>query len=183
MIVNLQNIKGHCYKLLIYGKDGHFLQHRDTQKLDGMFATLIIQLPCKYEVVDNKPILTVKHKDYVYNYYFGSNTDTIKQNNYDCEYNIYYAAHYCDLMHEINKIKSGIRMAVTYNICWEGPKNIMPSISNIDKIATDIDNVLKSWDPTDRCPIAIKLDHLYTDMSYPQTVNALKLMILPKCIV
>ena len=110
---NVKYVHGYPYKLLIYQKDGHFIQHRDTQKADGMFATLIIQLPSKYKVIDNKPILTVKHKDDVYNYYFGTNKT-------DCEYNIYYAAHYCDLVHKINRIKSGVRISITYNICWEG---------------------------------------------------------------
>ena len=56
-----------------------------------MFATLIIQLPSKYEVVDDKPVLTVKHKDDIYKYYFGASKD--KERDYDCQYNVYYAAH------------------------------------------------------------------------------------------
>eukprot|EP01084_Bolivina_argentea_P010807 20148_1 len=60
---SLENIQAHCYKLLIYEKDGHFVEHRDTQKIDGMFATLIIQLPCNYKNIGNKPTLIIKHKN------------------------------------------------------------------------------------------------------------------------
>ena len=33
------------YKLLLYGPGGHFAMHKDTEKEEGMFATLVIQLP------------------------------------------------------------------------------------------------------------------------------------------
>lgn len=33
------------YKLLIYGPGDHFVAHRDTEKDDGMFATLVLSLP------------------------------------------------------------------------------------------------------------------------------------------
>ena len=162
-------VKGHCYKLSIYGEDADFLEHRDAQKLDGMFATLIIQLPCKYEVVDDKPIFSVKHIDYVYEHFFGSSKD--------CRYNIYYAAHYCGLAHKINKIKHGIYLSVTYNICWEGPRNIMPSryVSNIERVTAAIDNVFKFWDRNEKCAIGIKLEHLYSNNELSaKGINALK---------
>lgn len=42
-------VSAHPYKLLVYGKGGHFKPHRDTEKLDAMFATLIIALPSEHE--------------------------------------------------------------------------------------------------------------------------------------
>jgi hypothetical protein len=36
------------YKLLVYDRDGFFLAHRDTEKTDGMFGTLVVTLPSKY---------------------------------------------------------------------------------------------------------------------------------------
>jgi len=36
------------YKLVLYEKGGFFLPHRDTEKVNGMFATLVIQLPAEY---------------------------------------------------------------------------------------------------------------------------------------
>lgn len=33
------------YKLLIYGPGGHFKAHRDTEKLDAMFGSLIVTPP------------------------------------------------------------------------------------------------------------------------------------------
>ena len=48
----------HLYKLLLYETGGFFKPHRDTEKEDKMFATLIIQLPTEHEGGQ----LLVKHK-------------------------------------------------------------------------------------------------------------------------
>ncbi|MEM6931728.1 MAG: hypothetical protein AAF602_32655, partial [Myxococcota bacterium] len=37
------------YKLLIYPPGGHFEAHRDTEKAEGMFATLVVVLPNPFE--------------------------------------------------------------------------------------------------------------------------------------
>jgi hypothetical protein len=37
------------YKLLVYGEGGHFVKHQDTEKEDGMVATLVIQPPSLHE--------------------------------------------------------------------------------------------------------------------------------------
>ncbi|EEY69711.1 uncharacterized protein PITG_06187 [Phytophthora infestans T30-4] len=37
------------YKLLVYGEGGHFLKHQDTEKEDGMIATLVVQPPSTHE--------------------------------------------------------------------------------------------------------------------------------------
>lgn len=36
-------------KLLIYGNGGHFKPHTDTEKIPGMFGTLIIAMPSRHE--------------------------------------------------------------------------------------------------------------------------------------
>ena len=51
-------VVGELYKLLIYPPGGHFEPHRDTEKVKGMFGSLIIQLPSIFE--GGK--LTVTHK-------------------------------------------------------------------------------------------------------------------------
>ncbi|ETI35849.1 hypothetical protein F441_17769 [Phytophthora nicotianae CJ01A1] len=37
------------YKMLVYGEGGHFVKHQDTEKEDGMVATLVVQLPSLHE--------------------------------------------------------------------------------------------------------------------------------------
>lgn len=42
-------VEAELYKLLIYDEGSFFVEHRDTEKRAGMFATLVIVLPCDYE--------------------------------------------------------------------------------------------------------------------------------------
>lgn len=52
-------IHAELYKLLLYEAGGFFAPHRDTEKVEGMFATLVIALPSFHEGGD----LIVRHKD------------------------------------------------------------------------------------------------------------------------
>ncbi len=38
-------VSAELYKLLVYTRDGFFLTHRDTEKVEGMFGTLVLTLP------------------------------------------------------------------------------------------------------------------------------------------
>lgn len=38
------------YKLLMYEPGGHFVKHQDTEKEDGMIATLVLQVPSERAV-------------------------------------------------------------------------------------------------------------------------------------
>jgi len=41
-------VKAELYKLLLYETGGFFKPHRDTEKADKMFATLVVQLPSRF---------------------------------------------------------------------------------------------------------------------------------------
>lgn len=43
-----QRVEARLYKLLVYEKGGHFAIHRDTEKEQGMFASMVLILPCRY---------------------------------------------------------------------------------------------------------------------------------------
>ena len=40
-----EHTSAHLYKLLVYEPGGFFAPHRDTEKVDGMVATLVLSLP------------------------------------------------------------------------------------------------------------------------------------------
>jgi hypothetical protein len=42
-------IEASLYKLLLYEEGCFFARHRDNERLDGMFATLVLELPSEYE--------------------------------------------------------------------------------------------------------------------------------------
>merc|ERR1719285_1156328 len=50
-------VEAKLYKFLVYEKGGMFRKHKDTEKEPGMFATMVVVLPCKFEGGD----LRVEH--------------------------------------------------------------------------------------------------------------------------
>ena len=43
-------VEAELYKLLLYQEGDYFAPHRDTEKTDGMFATMTILLPSQHMV-------------------------------------------------------------------------------------------------------------------------------------
>lgn len=100
-----KQLNAQLYKLLIYPTGGYFVPHRDTEKSDGMIATLTISLPVEGTGGD----LVVQHKD---------REMTVEMNVNDPS-ELAYAAFYADCEHEIKKVRSGHRIALVYNLCLE----------------------------------------------------------------
>lgn len=48
-------VQAQLYKLLMYEKGDHFNTHRDSEKEDGMFATMVLLLPSTYTVRPYQP--------------------------------------------------------------------------------------------------------------------------------
>ena len=86
-------VDAELYKLLLYGEGGHFKAHRDTEKLDAMFGTLIIKLPSRHE----GGILHIRHGDEAVAVNFSD-----PQHTYDFQY----AALFADCEHEVTPVTS-----------------------------------------------------------------------------
>lgn len=89
------------YKLLIYGEGGHFLAHRDTEKLDAMFGTLIIALPSAHE----GGRLFVRHDGREVEVDFSREKHAFQ-----------HAAFFADCEHEVEPVGSGFRCCLVYNL-------------------------------------------------------------------
>lgn len=96
-------VSAHPYKLLIYGKGGHFKAHRDTEKLDAMFGTLIVALPSAHEGGQ----LRVRHE---------GNETVVDFSDPAHRYDFQHAAFFADCEHEVEAVKSGYRCCVVYNL-------------------------------------------------------------------
>ena len=51
--VEPDHVRAELYKVLLYEPGSFFKKHRDTEKADGMFGTLVVQLPSRY-IGENK---------------------------------------------------------------------------------------------------------------------------------
>ena len=93
------------YKLLIYETGGFFSAHRDTEKTDGMVATLTISLPATGGGSGGE--LVVLHRD----------RETVADMNVEEPSELAFAAFYADCTHEIRPVVSGHRLSLVFNLC------------------------------------------------------------------
>ena len=91
------------YKLLIYPTGGFFAPHRDTEKVDGMVATLTISLPTAGAGGE----LAVRHRD----------REVVIDMNAAEPSELAYAAFYADCLHETRPVRAGHRLSLVYNLC------------------------------------------------------------------
>ncbi|EFJ36725.1 hypothetical protein SELMODRAFT_403361 [Selaginella moellendorffii] len=92
------------YKLLLYEAGGHFKFHRDTEKEDGMFATMILQLPT-----------STGHS---------GGALAVRQGRQGCEFDFSdgSSSHYfstiffCDCEHLLKEVTSGLRLCLVFSL-------------------------------------------------------------------
>jgi predicted 2-oxoglutarate/Fe(II)-dependent dioxygenase YbiX len=109
-------VEAKLYKLLIYSEKGHFVKHRDTEKEKGMFATMIIQVPCEEDYEGG--LLTINH----------NGKREIIDFKGDCQSKYSAVFFYADCEHELEPITRGHRVVLAYNIIWKRdnlPMNMM----------------------------------------------------------
>ncbi|OWZ11700.1 hypothetical protein PHMEG_00015245 [Phytophthora megakarya] len=106
IIVGRLGYKG-LYKLLVYGEGGHFSKHQDTEKEDGMIATLVVQPPSVHEGGD---LIVYRNGVKEHRHDFGKIEGT-------AAYFTHYVVHYSDSEHALEEVTKGYRIALVYSIC------------------------------------------------------------------
>ncbi|KAH9934631.1 uncharacterized protein B0H18DRAFT_1180741 [Fomitopsis serialis] len=165
--VNMAVSQPRCelYKLLLYETGSH------TEKVNGMFATIVVVLPSKYtggEAHVSHGLLSTVY-------------DTASLSNFQTTV----LAWYTDVMHEIKPITSGYRLALSYNLLHTS-NALRPSLPNNHAAVNALRHVLLSWKQAnhDRVPrkIIYLLDHKYSQANLKGSalkgVDAHKLAIL-----
>jgi len=101
-------VTAELYKLLVYDRGGFFLAHRDTEKADGMFGTLVLTFPSTYR----GGALRVRH---------AGREVTINTNATDPS-ELSYVAFYADCEHEALPVRQGNRVCLVYNLIHKHSK-------------------------------------------------------------
>jgi hypothetical protein len=143
----------HLHNMLIYEAGQFFKSHQDTEKLDNMVATLVIALPCPHIGGD---LLIHHNKDK--HRFVSENLDT---DSIDC------VAFYADCPHEIEKIKKGTRVVLTYNLVLEGGDSLKTSAINpaLKKALKDYFDIPVHTERSEPLKLAYVLEHSYTEHS------------------
>jgi hypothetical protein len=112
--------RAELYKLLIYERGGFFKAHRDTEKADGMFGTLVIVLPSTHRGGQ----LVVRH---------AGHEEVLDLSRGDTS-ELTFAAFYADCEHEVRPITSGQRVCLIYNLLHQpdGRKRKVPVAPHYD---------------------------------------------------
>ncbi|KAG8949005.1 hypothetical protein FRC00_008348, partial [Tulasnella sp. 408] len=130
--VNIAASRPRCelYKLLLYEKGSHFLPHKDTEKVDGMFATIIVVLPSPF-TGGSAHLSHARQKAAI---------DQSK----DSWLHTSVMAWYTDVTHEIKPIQSGYRLALSYNLIHT-TTSLRPALSDTSGPIRQIRHILLSW--------------------------------------
>ena len=147
------DIQASIYKLLVYEEGSFFKTHRDTEKETNMFGTMVIVLPCDYTGGE----LVVQHNDITETAKFGKSTN-----------GSHFCAFFADCYHQLMPVKSGFRIAITYNLSYIGRPVILPSKAEKSiglKDVAQIWNEQISNDKTEESYYIHVLDHEYSKRS------------------
>jgi hypothetical protein len=146
-----EQLEAKLYKLLVYEKGGFFLPHRDSEKHDRMVASMIVVLPNRFE----GGTLIVRHGAAKQKLTF----DEAANGKAPC-----YAAFYADCEHEVQRVTSGVRLCLTYNLVLK-PKRLKPAAAEKPAVPAEVlAESIGSWIAKQAAkPLVFALDHHYTE--------------------
>ncbi|OTB07529.1 hypothetical protein M426DRAFT_8531 [Hypoxylon sp. CI-4A] len=138
------------HKMLLYEEGAMFRAHTDTEKIPGMFGTLVISLPSRHK----GGAVVVTHQDRSFRY---------KTSKYEMSFAFWFS----DVSHEVLPVRSGYRWVLTYNIAAGEPTDVPSADNHVEQEA--IRQVMEQWSqevqniPRAPSPLFYLLDHKYTE--------------------
>ncbi|MGW3727111.1 2OG-Fe(II) oxygenase [Streptomyces sp. NPDC000851] len=145
-------LRAEPHALLVYGKGQFFLPHQDSEKDDAMVGTLVLCLPSAHTGGE----LVIEHAGQ-HSTYRASKTE------------LTLVAFYADCRHEVTPVRSGHRVALTFNLLAE-PGTSAPASGPLTELARCLDQhfgtpakpryAMRDLDPPNR--LVYLLDHEYT---------------------
>ncbi len=140
------------YKLLVYDRGGFFLAHRDTEKSDGMFGTMVLTLPSTYR----GGALRIRH---------AGREVTLDTNAVDPS-ELSYIAFYADCEHEALPVREGNRVCLVYSLIHSRSKGRRrtPKAPEYESAIAETAAILKRFLKAPDAPLKIAwlLEHQYS---------------------
>jgi 2-oxoglutarate-Fe(II)-dependent oxygenase superfamily protein len=96
-------LRPELHSMLVYERGQFFLPHQDSEKHDGMVATLVVVLP---------------HRHTGGELLIGSGKERVEVRG--DERKLVFAAFYADTRHEVKQVRTGTRICLTFNLVLEG---------------------------------------------------------------
>lgn len=140
------------YKLLVYDAGSFFVDHRDTEKVAGMFATMVLVLPSMHSGGE----LVIKHLG----------RETVLDLRPEEPSEIGFAAFYADCVHEVRPVKAGYRVTLVYNLRFVGEGRALKA-PDFRKELGRVAELLRSWasaeDEPDKLILPLEHDRNHSD--------------------
>lgn len=154
-----KKVKLELHRLLLYEPGSFFLPHRDTEKHVGMFATLVVLLPCESNFVGGELVVEHEKQSLV----FPKNGPEL--------FRLQACVFFCNCLHELKKVSKGNRLALVFNVFVEDNNHVtIPKSTSL--ITNQHQNeLLNNW-RNDRAVCCLLLKHMYS-LSL-NAINALK---------
>ena len=137
-------LSAHLHNMLVYAPGQFFKRHQDTEKLEGMVATMVLVLPYSH-IGGNLVIMHQNNK-------FTFESQALDPQNVKC------IAFYADCEHELDAVTQGYRVALTFNIVMNSEKQ--------DNVVQDLvlQNMIKSYFANaNHDTLTYLLDHSYSE--------------------
>ena len=137
------------YKLLVYDAGSFFVDHRDTEKVPGMFATMVLVLPSTHGGGE----LVVKH----------AGREAALDLHPEEPSEIGFAAFYADCVHEVRPVTTGFRVTLVYNLRFADRSRPLKAPDYRAEQAR-VAEVLRNWASAEDEPdkLILPLEHAYT---------------------
>ncbi|SIT44942.1 conserved hypothetical protein [Paraburkholderia ribeironis] len=159
-------VSAELYKLLVYDTGSFFVEHRDTEKIPGMFATLVVVLPSACDGGE----LVVRHRG----------REVCLDLSCSDSAQVSFAAFYADCVHEVRPVTSGFRLTLVFNLT-RGGRRQPAAPPEYDREQAAITALLRRWavdkdSPDDSSPekLIYPLEYAYTpaELSFDTLKNA-----------
>ncbi|MDR1967923.1 MAG: 2OG-Fe(II) oxygenase [Burkholderiaceae bacterium] len=148
----------HLHNLLIYGPGQFFKPHQDSEKIQDMLATMVVALPSPHIGGD----LTITHGEEVHRF----KTENLDATAPRC------IVFYADCRHEVELVRQGYRVALTYNLALES-NGLRDEVQRNPALEAALRAYFADDDPAAKADeprkLAWFLDHSYTEhgLSWP----------------
>ncbi len=153
----------HLYKLLVYELGGFFAPHRDTEKVVGMVATLVVSLP----VVGAGGELVIRHRQ----------RSTVVDLHTDEPSELAFAAFYADCVHGSRPVTAGYRIVLVYHLVVRGAAAaVLQAAPDFDAQEEQVADQLRAWEASSSAgdKLVWLLEHQYSQdgLSFDVLKNA-----------
>jgi len=139
-------VDAELYKLLIYQQGDFFLPHRDSEKVPGMFGTMVVVLPSAFEGGE----LAVDH---------GGERRVLSLGAEHVD-ELTWAAFYADCTHELRPLTSGLRLALVFNLARQ--EAVAPPARR-EAVAMIREHLAACFDEAAPTKLVCVLEHHYTE--------------------